>query len=129
MIEKQLRPFVSRFEETKPFVFPSEDHREVRIMLSPGRDGTLPGMSMGVVTMPPGFAAPAHQHEVEQEAWYFFQGKGQIEVGDELIPVEPGVVVAGPPKVPHRLINPGPEVMKAVFVFTPAGPEKPLIVE
>lgn len=129
MAEQVSRPFVSRYGEVKPFVFPSEDHREVRIMMSPGRDGTATGVAIGVVDMPPGYSAPPHTHEIEQEAWYFFEGKGLIKIGDEVIDVEPGVVVAGPPRVPHQLINPGPGMLRAVFVFSPAGPEAPLIIK
>jgi mannose-6-phosphate isomerase-like protein (cupin superfamily) len=128
MSEKK-QAFVNRFVDVKPFIAPSADHRELRILLSPGRDGTAPGVAVGIVTMPPGFVAPPHQHEVEQEAWYFFEGTGQIRVGDDLIDVEPGTLVTGPPQIPHQLINPGPETLKAVFIFTPAGPESALIVE
>lgn len=129
MEAKQGKAFVMRRDQVKPLVATTPDHRELRIMLSPERDGTLPGVAFGVVEMPAGFTAAPHQHEVEQEAWYFFEGKGQIQVGDELIDVEPGTVVASPPKTPHALSNPGPGMLKAVFIFTPSGPEKPLIVD
>lgn len=129
MGQEQGKPFVIRRDQVKPLIATTADHRELRVMLSPERDGTLPGVAFGVVEMPGGFTAAPHQHEVEQEAWYFFEGRGQIKVGDELIDVEPGTVVASPPKTPHQLINPGPGMLKAVFIFTPSGPEKALIVE
>lgn len=123
------KAYVRRREDVKPWVAGSPDHREVRIMLSPGRDGTMPGLSVGMVEMPGGFEAPPHQHETEQETWFFFEGKGQIRIGDEVIDVEPGTVVSSPPKTPHAFINPGPGMLKAILVFTPDGPEKPLMME
>lgn len=129
MAGKQGEPFAIHRGQVKPFIAPTEDHRELRVMLSPDRDGTLPGVSIGLVELPAGFAPPPHQHEIEQEAWFVFEGKGQIKVGDQVIDVEPGSVVVSPPKMPHSLINPGPGPLKAVFIFTPSGPEKALIVE
>lgn len=129
MEPKPGKPIVTRYQDVKPFIAPSEDHRLLKIMLSPQRDGSAPGVAFGIVEMPPGFSAPPHSHEIEQEAWFFYEGKGQIEVGDEIVDVEPGTVVASPTHTPHRLVNPGPGTLKALFVFTPAGPETALIVE
>ncbi len=129
MAGKQSKPFTIHQRQVKPFIAPTADHRLLWAVLSPDRDGTLPGASIGVVELPAGSPPPPHQHEVEQEAWYVFEGKGQIKVGDQVIDVEPGSVVVSPPKMPHSLINPGPGPLKAVFIFTPSGPEKALIVE
>lgn len=123
------KAYVTHENEIEARVADSPDHRRLKVLLSPLRDGTLPGMAIGLVEMPAGFEAPPHQHETEQEAWYFFEGRGQIRVGDELIDVEPGSVVASPPRTPHALINPGPGTMRAIFIFTPSGPEKGIIVE
>ena len=127
MAEKKA--YARKREEVKPYIFDSPDHRAIRIMLSPERDNTMPGMAIGMVEMPGGFEAPPHQHESTQEAWYFIEGKGQIRIGDEVIDVEPGMVVASPPKTPHALINPGPGLLRAIFIFTPDGPEKFQIME
>ena len=98
-------------------------------MLSPKREPVAPGLAFGVVEVMPGPVPPPHSHSVTQEAWYFISGRGQIRVGDKLIDVEPGTVVVSPPQVEHQLINTGSEVLKALFIFTPAGDEEPLIVE
>ncbi len=70
-----------------------------------------------------------HFHETEQEAWYVIAGRGQIRVGDKQVEVEPGTVVVSPPQVEHQITNPGPEVLKALFIFSPAGPEEALFAD
>lgn len=129
MDPKPGKPIVIRSQNIKPFIAPSEDHRLLKALLSPDRDGSAPGVALGSVEMPPGTIAPPHSHEVEQEAWFFYEGKGQIQVGDEIVEVEPGTVVASPPHTPHRLINPGPGPLKALFVLAPEGSVTALIVE
>ncbi|HEX2988363.1 MAG TPA: cupin domain-containing protein [Chloroflexota bacterium] len=122
-------PFVIHVRDVKPFVAQSPDHRELRVMLSPKRDGVAPGLAFGVVEVKPGPTPPPHSHATTQEAWYFLSGKGQIKVGEKVIEVEPGTVVVSPPQVDHQLINTGTEVLRALFIFTPSGDEVPLIVE
>ena len=122
-------PIVIREKDVKPFVAASPDHRSLRIMLSPKREPVAPGLAFGIVEVKPGPVPPPHSHATTQEAWYFISGRGQIRVGDRTIEVEPGTVVVSPPQVEHQLINTGTELLKAVFLFTPAGDEEPLLVE
>jgi mannose-6-phosphate isomerase-like protein (cupin superfamily) len=129
MESSSKEPFVIHERNVKPFVAQSPDHRELRVMLSPERDGVAPGLAFGVVEVKPGPTPPPHSHSTTQEAWYFLSGKGQIVVGEKVIDVEPGTVVVSPPLVEHQLINTGTEVLKALFIFTPGGDEAALIVE
>ncbi len=122
-------PVVIREEDVKAFIAPSPDHRLLRVMLSPRREPVAQGVSLGIVEVKPGPIPPAHSHTITQEAWYFLSGRGQIRVGDRIIDVEPGMVVVSPPQVEHQLIANRSEVLKALFILSPAGDEEKLLVE
>ncbi len=122
-------PIVIREKDVKPFIASSPDHRSLKIVLSPKREPVASGLAIGVVEVKPGPVPPPHSHSTTQEAWYFISGKGQIRVGDKTVDVEPGTVVVSPPQVEHQLINTGTEVLKAIFLFTPAGDEESLLME
>ncbi len=119
-------PIVIREQDIKPYVSPLPHRRALRVLLSPSRFPAAQGLAFGVVEVGPGQVSPPHSHEVEQEAWYVIAGRGQIRVGDTKVEVAPGTVVVSPPRVEHQLTNPGPETLKALFIFTPAGPEEAL---
>jgi len=60
---------------------------------------------------------------MEQEVWYVVSGSGIIRVGDEEAQLRPDTIVVAPPGVEHQLTNDGTEDLKAIWLFTPAGPE------
>ncbi len=129
MAALETDPIVIREQDVKAFIAPSPDHRSLKVVLSPKREPASSGLAIGIVEVKPGPTPPAHSHASTQEAWYFLSGKGQIRVGEKTIDVEPGMVVVSPPQVEHQLIANGTDVLKAVFMLTPAGDEVPLIVE
>jgi len=49
--------------------------------------------------------ADPHYHEEITEVYYVLEGKGQIELDDEIHEVRPGTVILIPPKVVHRGIG------------------------
>jgi len=122
-------PVVIREQEVKPFVSPLPHRRTIRVLLSPRKSPAEAGVAFGVVEVGPGQVSPPHHHDTEQEAWYVISGSGTIRVGDKSVPVEAGTVVVSPPLVEHQITNPGPGVFKAIFMFTPAGPEEALFAD
>ncbi|HHW08931.1 MAG TPA: cupin domain-containing protein [Firmicutes bacterium] len=72
--------------------------------------------------MAPGGRAPAHIHEVEQEAMYFFAGTGEGRVGEERCALRPGVLMFAPAGVEHEIINTGNEPLRFVWVYCPPLP-------
>lgn len=129
MDSKPVEPLVIHEEDVKPFVSPLPHRRSLRVLLSPSRGKVASGVAFGVVELSPGLTSPPHHHETEQEAWYVISGQGQIRVGEKVFEVRPGTVVVSPPRMEHQLTNPGPEVMKALFIFSPAGPEEALFAD
>ena len=129
MSSESADPVVVREREVKPFVSELPHRRSLRVLISPQRAKVASGLAFGVVEIEPGLTTPPHLHETEQEAWYVIFGQGQIRVGERKIDVEAGTVVVSPPRVEHQLYNPGPEVLKALFIFSPAGPEEALFAD
>ncbi len=79
---------------------------------------------MGMVELPPGESGDPHTHEASQEAWYVISGTGKLRVGTEEAQLAPDMVVVAPPRIAHQIINDGEEPLKALFLFSPAGPEE-----
>jgi mannose-6-phosphate isomerase-like protein (cupin superfamily) len=81
------------------------------------------GFIVGVHTMDPGGGAPEHVHEKEQEAMYFFSGKGIARVGGTEFNIEPDSVMLAPPGAKHSIRNTGDQPLRFVFVYCPPLPE------
>lgn len=78
----------------------------------------VPTMSLGVYTLPAGDVDPQSPH-TEDEAYYILSGRGQIFVGGEDRPVQPGSVVFVAAGVEHRFHSIAEELQILVF-FAPA---------
>jgi hypothetical protein len=49
-----------------------------------GREQTRGGFTLIEQKSPPGFAAPPHVHEAEEEAFYVLEGQLQVTCGDQM---------------------------------------------
>jgi mannose-6-phosphate isomerase-like protein (cupin superfamily) len=110
-------------QDVKGWVSPPPHQRTLKVLLSPSLQDVAQGVGMGMVILPPGLTSPPHLHETEQEVWYVVSGTGRIRVGREEAEVGPDTIVVSPPGVEHQVINDGLETLKAIWLFTPAGPE------
>jgi mannose-6-phosphate isomerase-like protein (cupin superfamily) len=81
------------------------------------------GLGMGLVIIPPDQSSSPHLHEYEQEVWYVISGQGVFRIGEEEIVVGPDTVVVSPPGIVHQIESTAEDELKALFIFTPAGPE------
>ena len=129
MRRKEWSVIAIHLNEVKPFQTSAPHQRELKVLLSPKVHGTSPHLSIGLVTIPPGESGNSHFHTAEQETWYVLSGFGKLIVGDERVELEPDMVVVAPVGVTHQIINDGNEILKALFIFSPAGPEEEFIVE
>lgn len=105
------------------WVNPPPHERTLKVLLSPSFQPITQELGMGMVILPPGRTSSAHSHETEQEVWYVISGQGRVRIGGEEAEIRPDTVVVAPPGVVHQLINDGEEDLKAIWLFTPAGPE------
>ncbi len=75
-------------------------------------------MSLGLYALPAGGDDPQQPHH-EDEVYYIVSGQGQITVGDETRPVEPGSIVFVAAHVHHKFHN-ITEDLKILVFFAPA---------
>jgi mannose-6-phosphate isomerase-like protein (cupin superfamily) len=102
---------VVRLEECEP---ERTGDREFRVLLSEGLAVT---QFAGLI--PPG-RAPEHHHTYD-EVVHVLAGRGVVHLGEVTAEIGPGTSVYLPPYQPHCLENTGPEVLRVLGVFYPAG--------
>lgn len=73
--------------------------------------------------VPPGFAAPMHRHQREDEIFYIIDGVFRIWRGGEVFDVSSGGVVFLPRNQIHTFMNIGSEPGRLLTVVQPAGLE------
>lgn len=78
----------------------------------------VPSMSMGLYTIPAGAIDPQQPH-TEDEVYVVTAGRGQITVGDEVLPVESGSIVYVPALAEHRFHS-IEETLAVLVFFAPA---------
>jgi mannose-6-phosphate isomerase-like protein (cupin superfamily) len=88
--------------------------REFRVLLSEGLSIT---QFAGLI--PPG-RAPEHHHTYD-EVVHVLAGQGVVHLGDAHAEIGPGTSIYLPPYQPHCLENTGPEPLRVLGVFYPAG--------
>jgi mannose-6-phosphate isomerase-like protein (cupin superfamily) len=88
--------------------------REFRVLLSEGLSIT---QFAGLI--PPG-RAPEHHHTYD-EVVHVLAGQGVVHLGDVHTQIGPGTSIYLPPYQPHCLENTGPEPLRVLGVFHPAG--------
>jgi len=74
--------------------------------------------------VPPQGGPPPHIHLNEDETFYVVEGQVDIRLEDELVTAGPGDFVNVPRGRVHNFHNPGPDPMRMILTFTPAGIEK-----
>jgi mannose-6-phosphate isomerase-like protein (cupin superfamily) len=68
-----------------------------------------------------------HYHKETTEVYYILEGKGKMELHDDVIDIEPGMVIYIEPYTPHRLVSPG-GVRTIVFGVPALDPEDEFFV-
>ena len=75
-------------------------------------------MSLGLYALPTGGVDPQQPHD-EDEVYYIVSGQGQITVGDETQPVQPGSLVFVAAEVPHKFHDIREDLKILVFFAPP----------
>jgi mannose-6-phosphate isomerase-like protein (cupin superfamily) len=115
---------VIRAEDVKSRWTPPPHHRELKVLLSPALHDTYAGLSIGMVVLGPGESGDPHHHPTEQETWFIISGRGKLKVGNQEAELVLDSVIVAPAGVEHQIMSSVDEPLKALFIFTPAGPEE-----
>ncbi|GHO70872.1 hypothetical protein KSC_097640 [Ktedonobacter sp. SOSP1-52] len=78
----------------------------------------VPSMSVGLYQLEVGASDPQPPH-TEDELYYIVQGRGQLQVAQEHIAVEPGSLVFVPANMEHRFHS-ITEALSVLVFFAPA---------
>jgi mannose-6-phosphate isomerase-like protein (cupin superfamily) len=90
----------------------------------------LPGADVGgayallEMEVPPSNGPRLHVHHDADEAFYVLDGELTIRVGDVEQRAPAGALILVPRGEPHRFANRGDRPARAIFIFSPAGPEQ-----
>ncbi len=85
-----------------------------------GHDQTHGAFTLIEQLSPPGFAAPPHVHDAEEEAFYVLEGQLQVTCGDQTWTVEQGGFVFLPRGIPHAFAVLGDRGAKLLQITSPA---------
>jgi len=75
------------------------------------------------IRVAPNAGPGVHIHRSHDEAFYVIEGQMKVQLGEEVVTVEPGAFVLVPKGMPHAHTNPGPKPNRLICVFTPGGME------
>ncbi|WP_020673771.1 cupin domain-containing protein [Amycolatopsis nigrescens] len=98
---------------------------DVRVLLSPKTVQSTSGFG-GVVTLEPGDYVAEHYHPYSEEFVYVVSGSVTMQVGAELIQLNPEDALMVPIGAKHRMENKGAEPARLVFQLSPLAPRPEL---
>ncbi len=77
--------------------------------------------ALGTQTVAPGCFIREHTHDRNEEIIFVLSGKGFVRLDGVEHPIEPGSAVFLGYNRKHQFINPGPEPLTFLWLFTPGG--------
>src|SRR5690349_12843300 len=86
--------------------FTTKDGSEIRELLA-HRNSCIRKQSLAEARLPPGGQTAPHYHPLTEEIYYILEGRGRMQIGDEVEIVEPGDAIAIPPGEIHTIQNVG----------------------
>ncbi|MGH2522164.1 MAG: cupin domain-containing protein [Anaerolineales bacterium] len=103
--------------ESEEQSLPAGDDRYFKLMIDPRYGSRYVTQFVGFIDKS---RAPLHTHPYE-EAIYILGGEGIVHIEDQHLPIRAGSSIYLPPGTPHCLENAGPETLRLLGVFCPAG--------
>lgn len=79
-----------------------------------------PGLSVIQERVPGGAGETLHYHERAQQFFYVLAGSALIEIEDQALTLNAGEGLQVPAGRPHRLHNPGQQVLEFLVISAPA---------
>lgn len=90
------------------------------------RFGNSKDFAVGFQIVPPGTGGDLHTHDIEQEAFFIYQGHGKATLGDDEFEIGPETAFVAPPGIPHKIFNSGLGELRFVWIFSPPLPSQQL---
>lgn len=105
-------------------VFPAsgaKTYGPATIYVEPAIEKTTP-LAASILSLPKGASVPEHVHAKETEVLYVLAGAGTMTIAGTQVPVTSTSVIQIPPNIKHAFT--ASEDVRAVQIYTPAGPEQ-----
>ncbi|NJN29114.1 MAG: cupin domain-containing protein [Synechococcales cyanobacterium RM1_1_8] len=99
--------------------FVAGDGTILRELLHPDKHPVALRYSFAQAIVPPGKTSIPHALATS-EIYYILSGRGQMTIGDETQPLEPGDLVYIPPQARQFAHNPGPDPLVFICIVDPA---------
>jgi len=77
----------------------------------------MKNLIVSMTVLHPGKATTGHSHVKEEEVYIFLEGSGEMQVGEERLPVRKDDVVLVSGGKFHRMFNTGSGELRAICVF------------
>ena len=77
--------------------------------------------ALGYVELDPAGGQVPWQNQEQEEVYFVIEGVGEMCLGDEVQELRAGQCVKIPPGTFHQLSNTGPDVLKMIYCYGPAG--------
>lgn len=107
---------VKNLDEIPAFI--TKDGSEIRELLS-YRNSCIKYQSLAEARLPPGSRTQGHHHIRTEEIYYILEGRGRMQVGEEIREVGPGDAIAIPPGMYHQITNIGATTLRFLCCCTP----------
>jgi mannose-6-phosphate isomerase-like protein (cupin superfamily) len=98
--------------------------RRAPLRIQLGRHVGSERLAMGSEDIVPGDGIPVHKHGREDEIIFIHTGAGTVTLGEKRVEVKAGSTVFVPQGTWHGLENTGSELLKMIWIFSPAGFEQ-----
>jgi len=111
---------VIHLAEVAPHVI-ADGHGQARMLLDPQTPAGSTLAYLGELRGDATFSVPEHVHAGAAELLLLVEGRGQLTIGREVIPVSAGMAIYIPPDTPHSFR--GEREVEAIQVYAPPGAE------
>ena len=99
--------------------FTTKDGSEIRELLA-HRNSAIRHQSLAEARIPPGGSTAPHYHPQAEEIYYVLEGRGRMQIEDDVRDVGPGDAIAIPPGKRHQITTIGAEPLRFLCCCAPA---------
>ena len=99
--------------------FTTKDGSEIRELLA-HRNSAIRNQSLAEARIPSGEATAPHYHPQAEEIYYLLEGRGRMQIEDQIREVGPGDAIAIPPGLRHQITAISKEPLRFLCCCAPA---------
>lgn len=108
--------------------FTTLDGSEIRELLA-HRNSCIRNQTLAEARLPVGGSTTPHYHIRTEEIYYILQGRGRMQIGQEVGEVGPGDAIAIPPGVMHQISTLGDEELRFLCCCAPGYEHEDTVLE